>query len=70
MQENIEMRWLINAFDRKRIHDERMECSKLAMKALIARTPHDQPIDLDRLVKESLTIGKALVVGFVEEKLI
>ena len=70
MQEHEEMRWLINAFDRVRIHDERIKSSNLAMQSLIARYPHDQPIDVERLVKESLVIGKAMAAGFVEEKLI
>lgn len=70
MQENVEMRWLIDSFTRRRIHDERMECAKVALQALLQRQPVDQPIDVTRVVNESLAIGKAMVVGFVEEKLI
>ncbi len=70
MQENKEMRWLIDAFTRRRIHDERIDCSKLAMQALLQRGPQDQPIDVQKLVNESLAIGKAMVAGFAAERLI
>ena len=52
------------------IKQQRIECAKRAMQALIARTPNDEPIDVTRLVNDSLVIGKAMVAGFVEEKLI
>lgn len=52
------------------IKQQRIETSKLAMLALIQRYPENEPIDVEQLVNNSLAIGKSMLVGFVEEKLI
>lgn len=54
----------------RRIHKERIKSSNLAMQALLQRSPVNQPIDVQKLVDESLAIGKAMVAGFATEKLI
>lgn len=69
MQEQ-NMRWLINAFTRRRLNDEKMKCAREAMASLIQRIPAGSPIDATQLANNALAIAEGMVVAFVKQRLI
>jgi len=70
MPDNTEMRWAINQLTRWRINQERVDCTKLAMQALIQRVPYGEPIDAAEIATTSSAIAATTVGELVKNKLI
>ncbi len=69
MQENTEMRWLIDPFTRRRMNDQLMECARAALPEVMKRMP-DGPIDAKAIAEASMAIATTMVAEFAKRDLI
>ena len=70
MQDHTEMRWALSQLTRWRINQERIDCTKLAMQALVQRVPYGEPIDAAEIATTASALAATTVGELVKNKLI
>lgn len=68
--QDLEMRWFVDQFARRRLHDKIMEGALSALPDVLRRMPSDAPIDANLAAKLSIEIGTAIATQFAERGLI
>lgn len=68
--QDLEMRWFVDQFARRRLHDKIIDAAIAALPDVLRRMPDDQPVDAALAAKLSTEIGTALATEFAERGLI
>lgn len=66
----LEMNWIFNQFERRRANDEIIRMARALAPEVLRRMPADQPIDAQKLKRDTIALAATLVAGFQENDLL